>query len=117
MLVHDFVFSELIACIDSTKFIFNLIMDSLVPFMGSYFQVRALLRACVSRCRARCSLLELVYRVIVAVNMCGVDVRQHLKLAVHKARTILGQSAERVITGPENHAPIHKVAGWGRQYL
>ena len=40
VLVHDFVFNELVPALDSTKYMFNLIMDSMVPFMGSYFQVR-----------------------------------------------------------------------------
>ena len=37
--VRDFAFNEVVPATDSTKFFFNLIIDSLVPFMGSYVQV------------------------------------------------------------------------------
>ena len=39
MYMHDFMFNQLMPANDSTKFVFNLILDSLTPFMGSYFQV------------------------------------------------------------------------------
>lgn len=44
VLLDDFAFNELGPAADSTRMLFNLGIDSLAPFMGSYFQV------CVHAC-------------------------------------------------------------------
>jgi hypothetical protein len=40
VLLRDLTFMEVVAILDSKKLVFNLILDSMKPFLASYFLVR-----------------------------------------------------------------------------